>query len=74
MKLLTTTLQVAVHYDHLNPIFGEGTTRVALEDEAAGPFITLTQEDKTLRFDIEELEVCVKVAKGLLAKYPKEKE
>ena len=74
MKLLTTPLQVAVHYDHINPIFGEGATQVALDDEAAGPFITISQDDKTLKFDIEELEVCLKVAKDLLKGYPKEKE
>ena len=74
MKLLTTPLQVAVHYDHINPVFGEETTHVALDDEAAGPFITISQDDKTLKFDIEELEVCLRVAKDLLKTYPKETE
>ena len=74
MKILTTPISVSVHYDSQNACFGEGVTLVALEDEAAGPFIMLTQEDKTLKFDIEELEVVLRVAKDLLKGYPKEKE
>ena len=72
MKILTTPLQISVHYPNQNPVFGEGATIVALDDEAAGPFITLSQDDKTLKFDVEELEVVLSVAQSLLKTYPKE--
>lgn len=66
MKILTTPLSVSVHYEHLNAFFGEGVTVVSVDDEAAGEFVTLTQDDHTLRFDLEELEEVLKAARSLM--------
>ena len=67
MKILTTPLSTSVHYEHLNPFFREGVTIVSVDDEAAGEFVTLTQDDHTLKFDLEELKVVLKVARSLMA-------
>lgn len=73
MKLISTVLSVAVHYDNQNPVFGEGRTLVEVDDESGGAFIKLSQEDVTLRFDIEELERILEVAKDLVKSYPIDK-
>jgi hypothetical protein len=68
MKILATPLSVSVHYEHLHPVYGEGVTVVSVGDEAAGEFITLTQNDDcTLKFDLEELEAVLKAARSLMA-------
>lgn len=69
--VVTTPISVAVHYKQINPIFGEGATLVSLEDEG-GAFISLVQEGVSLRFDLEELEKIVEVARGLIKGYPKD--
>ena len=38
-NLKSTTLSIAVHRADANPVFGEGTTHVSLQDDAGGPFI-----------------------------------
>jgi hypothetical protein len=66
---MRTIIEVAVHYKQINPIFGEGVTHVRIDDEAAGGFIVLKQDDKELRFDLEELEEVIIAARELLAQY-----
>lgn len=71
---IATSIEVSVHRAQDNPIFGEGTTKVRVEDEGGGSFIVLTQTSEEsegkLRFDLDELECVVKVAKELIANYP----
>lgn len=40
-----------------NMIFGESVTEVSIDDEAAGPFIVLTQEDNKVKLDFDEIPV-----------------
>ncbi len=73
--LKSTTLSIAVHRPDKNPVFGEGTTHVSLQDDAAGPFIELRQFDEGLeaghvKFDLEELIEITKVAKRLIEGWP----
>lgn len=70
----TTILQVAIHREDQNPVFGEGNTYVKVDDEAGGPFIVIEQDmtdyhsksENTLRFDYEELEEIMQAAKLLM--------
>ena len=67
----TTILQVAVHREESNPIFGEGNTYVRVDDEAGGPFLVLEQHDDdvrngTVRFDYEEFLAVAEAAKTLM--------
>lgn len=70
----TTILQVAIHREDQNPVFGEGNTYVKVDDEAGGPFIVIEQDmtdyhsksENTLRFDYEELEEIMQAAKMLM--------
>lgn len=44
-------------------LFCEGATTVSVDDEAAGPFLVIAQEDQKLRVDFEEWpSICAAVA------------
>ena len=67
----TTILQVSVHREESNPVFGRGNTYVSVDDEAAGPFLTIEQHDENsesgkLRFDYEEFAAVAEAAKMLM--------
>ena len=57
MKTLVT--QINLYREDTNPFFSPSVTEISIDDEAAGPFIRLTQHtDKTeeLRFDFDEID------------------
>jgi len=68
-------IKYSVFPDNSNPIFGEGTTHISIDDEAAGGFIVLTQfpdeGEQKIRLDIAELEKIVEIAKNMMAEYDK---
>ena len=71
MKVVSTILQVSIHREGNNPVFGEGNTYVRVEDDAAGPYIVMEQSDDDsrtgmVRFDYDELEAAVDAAKMLM--------
>lgn len=70
-KYRTTILQVSIHREESNPIFGEGNTYVSVDDEAGGPFIVIEQHDDSsesgkLRFDYAEFVAVAEAAKMLM--------
>ena len=68
----TTILQVSVHREEVNPVFGRGNTYVSVDDEASGPFLVIEQHDDDggehgkLRFDYEEFMAVAEAAKTLM--------
>ena len=67
----TTILRVAVHREEENPVFGEGNTYVSVDDEAAGPFLVLEQDNElptpgAMRLDYEEFLAVAEAAKILM--------
>lgn len=75
-KIRVTPLCVAVHRERENPVFGEGTTHVQLEDEGGGPFVVLRQfgdheKEGELRFDIDELRVVAREAARMVRRIEK---
>ena len=64
---LTTITAMAIHPPHSHPVYGEYTTHITMTDEAAGPFFEVTQDDKTLRLELEELRALVAAAESMLA-------
>lgn len=71
MTLMMTTTAISVHRKGDSPVFGESVTVVALDDEAAGPYITLEQYPDTvkeakIKLEIDELEMILKAAKQLM--------
>lgn len=73
--LVVTPLAVAVHRRKDNPIFGESTVKVFLDDEAAGPFIVLEGEPNEhdngqVRLDMDQLDVITAEAHKLIKAYP----
>jgi hypothetical protein len=77
MKYKTTITRISIHPENVNPVYGEGVTHLCVQDEAAGPFLTLSQvgEEKfeCIRIDMEELELITAEAKKLINQFPKEK-
>jgi hypothetical protein len=70
-KYKTTILQVCIHREEVNPIFGEGNTYVSVDDEAGGPFLTIEQHDDDIepgkvRMDYEEFMAVAEAAKMLM--------
>ena len=71
-ELLTTPITIAVHRKTVNPVFGEGAIHVSIEDEAAGPFVTIRNLDSDImeagvvQLELEELNAVHLVAKELI--------
>ena len=70
-KYITSVISTVVHMDDRNPVFGEGVTTITIDDEAAGGFIVLTQDEQTIKVDPDELQLITKTAMKLLANYKK---
>ena len=70
-KYTTSTISTVVHMDDRNPIFGEGVVTVTVDDDAAGGYIVLTQDDQTIKVDPDELQLITKTAIRMLAAYKK---
>lgn len=62
-----TILEVAIHPENENPVFGERSTHVRLSDEAGGSFVTISQSTDNgygeIRLDFEEIETLVEAIK-----------
>jgi hypothetical protein len=72
----TTIIAIAVHPDADNPVFGERSTHVSIDDDGAGPFIKLQQfHERTkpgeLTLDLDELEEVIQAARRLIRGCPK---
>jgi hypothetical protein len=57
--------------DDRNPIFGDDITTITIDDDACGGYIVLTQNEQTIRVDLDELQLIAKTAIKMLAKYKK---
>lgn len=68
----TTITSIAVHVEGQSPIFGEYTTQVRLDDDAAGVYLVLDQsgqdgaESGIVKLNPDELTVIMGVARHLL--------
>jgi len=76
-KIKTKIISVSVYHGDDNPVFGESVTIVSVDDEAAGPFIKISQLDPNgesgeLRFDLEDLKEVYKQAKMLMSQFDDE--
>jgi hypothetical protein len=72
-------MQVVIHRETENPVFGEGNTYVSVDDEAGGPFLLIEQKDDdtkngTVRIDYEEFLKVAEAAKMLMHQTSIEKE
>lgn len=72
-----TIIQVSVHLYDENPIFGENSTHISLEDDADGIYIKLTQchdniENGVVSFnDLQHMTAVFDAAKELFENAPK---
>lgn len=70
-KYITSIVSTVVHMDDRNPLFGEDITTITIDDEACGGFIVLSQNEQTIKFDLDELQLITKTAIKMLAAYKK---
>lgn len=77
MKYKSTIIRISIHPENVNPVYGSGVTHVHIQDEAAGPFLTISQvgdeKFECVRIDLEELEMITAEAKKLIGQFPKGK-
>ena len=66
-ELLTTITAMAIHPANSHPVYGEYTTHITMTDEAAGPFFEVTQEERTIRLEVDELRALLAAAETMLA-------
>lgn len=70
-KYVITPIKLCVHMKKANPIFGEQVTYVSLDDEAAGPFIVLEQDNEDvqgiskIKLDFDEIPMLLKAIEQL---------
>lgn len=68
-KYKVIPLKVSIYNEDDHPIFGEKVIHLEVDDESAGTFFILTQEDdgtlNTIKADMSELELIVKEARKL---------
>jgi hypothetical protein len=57
--------------DDRNPIFGDDITTITIDDDAAGGYIVLSQNEQTIKIDPDELQLIAKTAMKMLANYKK---
>lgn len=66
-------IKYSVFPDNSNPIFGEGTTHISVDDEAAGGYIVIEQfpdeGEQKIRLDLPELEEILRLANKLMVAY-----
>lgn len=75
MNYKVTPLKLAIHTEQSNPVFGETTIHVELDDECWGPYIVLTDlgegaKPGVVRIDLDELEIVLESAKKMIKEYP----
>lgn len=68
----TTITQVTIHKADDSAVFGESATRIKLEDEGAGGYLVIEQEDGSIRVDLEELELVIVEARKIMAQFKDE--
>ncbi len=68
-KYKVIPLKVSIYNEDDHPIFGENVIHLEVDDESAGTFFILTQEDdgtlNTIKADMSELELIIKEARKL---------
>ena len=69
----TTTIEVSIHEEKENPIYGEGVIRLRLEDDAAGGFFSLAQStdnpEQKIEMTLEELSLVHTKAVFMMKEY-----
>lgn len=59
-----TTLEISIHPENENPVFGNGSTLIRMDDDGAGSYLVIKQEtddygSNEIRLDFEEVEKLV---------------
>ena len=73
-KYITSIISTVVHLDDRNPIFGDDITTITIDDDACGGYIVLTQNEQTIKVDLDELQLITKTAMKMLSQYKKHEE
>ena len=73
-ELNAVTTQMVIYPIGKNPIYDEGNITITITDEAAGPFLTLTQigdslEPNEIRIELDELDLVHNRAHTMMEMY-----
>jgi hypothetical protein len=72
----STLTAIAIHREDTNPVYGEETTIVRIEDEGGGPFFILSQSsddgERSIRLDYDEFKLISQSAEILLNGWPRQ--
>ncbi len=66
MKFQSTIMSICIHPESVHPVFGENVTTISLDDEAAGMFFVITQNDQKIRIELNELALLLESGKKLI--------
>ena len=70
MKYKSMVTELSIYPETDNPIFGEGITKISLDDEGGGIFINISQPANTtqgiLSFNIDEIDIIFESIKVLI--------
>jgi hypothetical protein len=66
MTAISTILAISIHQEGESPVYSDGHIHVSLDDEAAGCYIVISQDDQKIRVNPEEIPMIVDAAKRLL--------
>lgn len=74
-KYITTPIAVSIHPADENPLFGDNTVMVFIEDAGAGPFVSIegTKGDAArgeIAIDIDQLRLIVRAVDDALTHWP----
>ena len=72
MEYKTTTTQITIHRKDENAVFGESAIRIKIEDEGAGGYLVIEQDESSIRVDPEELELIILEARKIMAQFEDE--
>lgn len=66
MSIKITPIAVSLHRETEHPLFGEGVIHLKLEDDAAGYYFSVSQDDVSFKIDEDEIKELVIASKFLL--------
>lgn len=69
-KSISTVLEISIHQEGDNPVFGEGSTRLRIEDEAGGGFFVISQPcNQEIKLNPDELYFLAEEGKKIMDAY-----
>lgn len=66
MSIKITPIAVSLHRETEHPLFGEGVIHLKLEDDAAGFYFSISQDEVSFKIDVDEIKELVNASNFLI--------